>query len=315
MRLIAALALLLAPFSAEAGQRATYTDDGKQQLVILVADNGDARVNGPDPEQYGVLRGGQFYLVGRKDGKWTVARTQDVAAAFAKVMPAIFSSLGAGTGKPARKPPRIVPKGKRTHLGREGQIYHIYFAGDEKPDVPREYLISADPKLKPVGAALEQFTLALTMMMGALIGPAVSELSDDTRAVFALGTPLDMEKGYKLLSLETVDVAHEAMELPAKPQTVEQIVAETQVRALTSEEMAQPMPGEGDNGAASEQPVGMEEVGDDALAEADAAAAAEAAANAVLDSDVSMSNDMTMDPDVSSDTDMAAPPEDEPQGS
>jgi hypothetical protein len=317
MRLIAALALLLAPFSAHAGQRATYTDNGKQQLVILVADNGYARVNGPDPEQYGVLRDGQFYLVAHKDGQWTVARTQDVAAAFAKVMPAIFSGTGTAAGKPARKPPRIVPKGKRTHLGREGQLYHIYFAGDEKPGDPREYLISADPELKPVGAALEQFTLMLTTMMGALIGPAVAELNDDARAVFALGTPLDMEQGYKLLSLETVEVAHEAMELPAKPQTVEQIVAQTKVRALTPEEMVQPMPGEGDNGAASEQSDGMEEGGDDAPAEADAdaAAAAEAAANAVLDSDVSMSNDMTMDPDVSGDTDMAPPPEDGPQRS
>ena len=315
MRLIAALALLLAPFSAHAGQRATYTDNGKQQLVILVADNGYARVNGPDPEQYGVLRDGQFYLVARKDGHWTVARTQDVAAAFAKVMPAIFGSPGAAAGKPARKPPRIVPKGKRTHLGRQGQLYHIYFAGDEKPDDPREYLISADPALKPVGAALEQFTLMLTTMMGALIGPAVAELNNDARAVFALGTPLDMEQGYKLLSLETVEVAHEAMELPAKPQTVEQIVAQTEVRALTPEEMAQPMPGEGDNGAASEQPDGMEEVSDDALAESDAAAAAEAAANAVLDSDVSMSNDMSMIPNLGGDTDMAPPSEDGPQRS
>jgi hypothetical protein len=315
MRLIAALALLLAPFSAHAGQRATYTDNGKQQLVVLVADNGYAPVNGPNPEQYGLLRDGQFYLVARKDGQWTVARTQDVAAALAKVMPAIFSSAGAAAGKPARKPPRIVPKGKRTHLGREGQLYHIYFAGDEKPDDPREYLISADPALKPVGAALEQFTLMLTTMMGALIGPAVAELNDDARAVFALGTPLDMEQSYKLLSLETVEVAHEAMELPAKPQTVEQIVAQTEVRALTPEEMAQPMPAEGDDGEASEQPDGLEEVSDDALAESDAAAAAEAAANAVLDSDVSMSNDMTMDPDVSGDTDMAPPPEDGPQRS
>jgi hypothetical protein len=321
MRLIAALALLLAPFSAHAGQRATYTDNGKQQLVILVADNGYARVNGPDPEQYGLLRDGQFYLVAHKDGQWTVARTQDVAAAFAKVMPAIFGSPGAAAGKPARKPPRIVPKGKRTHLGREGQLYHIYFAGDEKPDDPREYLISADPALKPVGAALEQFTLMLTTMMGALIGPAVAELNDDARAVFALGTPLDMEQSYKLLSLETVEVAHEAMELPAKPQTVEQIVAQTEVRALTPDEMAQPMPGEGDNGAASEQPDGMEEGSDDAPAEADAdadadaTAAAEAAANAVLDSDVSMSNDMSMDPKLGGDTDMAPPSKDGPQRS
>ena len=282
MRLIAALALLLAPFSAQAGQRATYTDNGKQQLVILVADNGDARVNGPDPEQYGLLHEGQFYLVGRKDGHWTVARTQDVAAAFAQVMPAIFSDL-AGAGKAAGTPrpgPRIVPRGKRSHLGREGQLYDVYFTGSDKPDDASIILMSADPKLRPVGAALEQFTLALTMMMGALMGPAVADHMDETKAVFALGTPLDMEDGYKLVKLDEADIAHETMELPAKPQTVEQIVAQTQVRALTPEEMAQPMPGEGDKGSAADQPHAMEELGDDQLAETDAATAANARSTA-----------------------------------
>ncbi len=107
-------------------------------------------------------------------------------------------------------------------------------------------LMSSDPTLKPLGAALEQFTLALTMMMGALMGPAVAQQMDETRAVFARGTPLDMEHGYTLVKLEEAEIAHEAMELPATPQTVEQIAAEVQVRALTPEEMAEPMPGEGD---------------------------------------------------------------------
>ena len=243
-RLIAALALLLAPFAAEAGQRATYTDNGNQQLVILVAVNGDARVTGPDPEQYGLLHHGQFYLVGRKDGQWTVARTQDIAAAFAQVMPAIFSDLaGAGAAaRPAGPGPRIVAKGKRSHLGREGEVYDVHFAGSEKPDEASTILMSADPKLKPVGAALEQFTLALSVVMGAMMGPAAADHIAETRAVFALGTPLDMEGGYKLVKLEEADVANAAMELPARPQTIEQIAAEVQVRALTQEEMAEPAP-------------------------------------------------------------------------
>ncbi len=77
MRLIAALALLLAPFSAQAGQRAIYTDDGKQQLVILVADNGHARVNGPDPEQYGCCATGNsiWSAASRGSGRWRAPTT------------------------------------------------------------------------------------------------------------------------------------------------------------------------------------------------------------------------------------------------
>lgn len=240
MRFIAALALLLAPITAQAGQRATYSDNGTQPLVILVADNGDARVNGPDPEQYGLLRGGQFYLVARKEEQWTVARTEDVAAAFAKVMPAIFGDLAGAAAKPARAAPRIEEAGRRTHLGHDGRLYRVRFAGLEEAGEESELLMSADPALKPVGAALEQFTLAMTMLMGSFIGPAVEEAMAETRTIFALGTPLDMEGSYKLVSLEPADIPHEAMELPAKPKTVEQIAAEVQVRALTPEEMAEP---------------------------------------------------------------------------
>lgn len=240
MRFIVAVSLLLAPLPAFAGQRATYSDNSNQRLVILVADNGDARVTGPDPDQYGVVRGGQFYLVARKEGQWTVARPQDVAAAFAKVMPTIFGDAAGPTPRPAPKLPTFEPAGKGTHLGREGRLYRFRFARAAPGDQPSLFLMSEDPALKPIGAALEQFTLALTLLMGAFMGPAVEDELVETRAIFALGTPLDMAQGYKLVSLETVEVGHEAMELPATPKTIDQIAAEVEVRALTPEEMAEP---------------------------------------------------------------------------
>lgn len=241
MRILVALALLLASVSAQAGQRATYTESDGKQLEILLADNGDARITGPEPDQYGLYRGGEFYLVARKDGAWTVARVADVAAAFAQVMPTVFRDLAGAAAKPARAAPRIVPKGTGTHLGREGRLYEVFFAGSDKPEEAVTVLMSTDPKLKPLGAALEQFTLSLTMLMGAFIGPAVDEAMAETRAIFALGTPLDMKGSYRLVKLEPADIAHEAMEFPAKPQTLEQIVADTKLRALTPEEMAEPV--------------------------------------------------------------------------
>lgn len=237
MRILFALALLFTPVPALAGQRATYTESDGKQLVILVADNGDARIDGPEPGRYGLYRGGEFYLVARNEGAWTVARVADIAEAFAKVMPTVFRDIAGAAAKPARPSPRIVAQGRRSHLGREGQVYEVFFAGSDKPEDSSTLLMSSDAALKPIGAALEQFTLSLTLLMGAFIGPAVEEALAETRALFSLGTPLDMEGSYTLLNLEEVDIAHEALEFPAKPQTLEQIVAETKLRALTPEEM------------------------------------------------------------------------------
>ncbi|HEV2747335.1 MAG TPA: hypothetical protein VGW34_08570 [Allosphingosinicella sp.] len=226
MRLIAALAILLAPQAALAGTRATYVDDQQKRIVIEVADNGDARITPEGSEQYGILRGGELYAIGRDEGKVEVARIVDVAAALDQVMPPVFKQIFSAAGKAARPSKmRIEPKGSRRVGGRGGFAYAVYGMDSEKPNEPAEIVVSKDPALRPVGRAMEEFMIGSTLMMASFIGPAAADMAADMRAVFALGAPLDMAGKMKLVELGSADIPHEATELPAKPRTVDELVA------------------------------------------------------------------------------------------
>jgi len=83
LSIIALLATLVVSAPAEAGMRVVYDDPGKtKQLRIEVADNGDARIADSASADYGLLVGGEFYVVSIEGGKPTVARLKDVAAAI-----------------------------------------------------------------------------------------------------------------------------------------------------------------------------------------------------------------------------------------
>lgn len=241
MRLLIAIALIAAPVSAMAGIRATYIDPDQQRLVIEVSDSGDIRIDGPDPSHYGIIKGEQFYVVGREGDGWTVARIEDVANAIGAVSPPLLRELfGAGSARAKPASLRVVEKGKRTHLGREGLLLSVHHGGGGRPSEPTMFLVSRDEDLKPVGRALEQFSLAFIVMLGGLTGPTPSEEIEGMRSLFALGTPLEIEDGYKLVALETAAIPAERATLPAKPRTLQEIIAATKLRPLTEEEMAEP---------------------------------------------------------------------------
>jgi hypothetical protein len=86
-------------------------------------------------------------------------------------------------------------------------------------------VISEDPALKPVGRAMEQFMNAAVVPAAVFIGPAAAEIVAETHQIFALGTPLDAGGRFKLEAVETVDVPAEALKLPGKLKTVDEIVA------------------------------------------------------------------------------------------
>ena len=223
--LSAALLMLAAP--AEAGLRASYAQPDGKMLVIDVADNGDARVGEPGKEEYGLLRADGFYIVGRDQGTLHVARIADVAAAIDQVLPPIFKDIF--TAANSRKPPsafRIAPQSQsREVAGRSGKVYLVYGMNDAKPEETETFVMSDDPALRPVGRAMEQFMNGAMVPAAVFIGPAAADLIAETRAIFALGTPLDAGGRFRLAKLETVDVPASATALPGKPQTVAELVA------------------------------------------------------------------------------------------
>jgi hypothetical protein len=226
-RLSALAAILIAAAApAEAGLRATYAQPDGQRLVIDVADNGDARIGEVGKAEYGLLLADGFYMVSNEGGAWQAARLSDVAAAIDQVLPPIFRDIF--TAGSARKPPawfRIDAKGERTVAGRSGKVYAVAGMNDGRAKETETFVMSDDPALKPIGRAMEQFMNAAMVPAAAMIGPAAADIVAETRAIFALGTPLDAGGRFTLTSIETVDVPAAATTLPTKPQTTAELVA------------------------------------------------------------------------------------------
>ena len=221
--IILAAAILAAP--ALAGQRATYLQPDGKQLVIDVGDDGDARIGEPGQEEYGLLRRDGFYIVSKETGAWQVARIADVAAAIDQVVPPIFKDIFTAGAK--QKPSgafRVEARGERTVAGRKGKVFVVYGMNEAKPEETETFVMSDDPALAPVGRAMEQFMNGAMVPAAVFIGPAAADIIAETRAIFALGTPLDAGGRFQLTGIETIAVPASATALPAKPQTVAELV-------------------------------------------------------------------------------------------
>lgn len=222
-----ALLVLLPPAPAEAGLRAVYgSSEENKTLVVEVADNGDARIAESGDESYGLMLGGQFHVVSRQNGAWMTARIVDVAAAIDRVVPPIFGDALThdGPARPAAKLD-IRKQGDRTIGRRKGTVWTISGIGGVSGGPAAEYVMSEDADLKPVGRVLEQFMHAALLPGAPLLGSGAAELVEETRAIFALGTPLDVGGRFQLRSVEKADLAAARFALPAKPATVDELVA------------------------------------------------------------------------------------------
>ncbi len=224
--LIVGTAMMLTASAAAAGMRAVYIDlrQGKQ-LQIDVGDSGDARIGEVGSEDYGLLVGGEYYVVDVVDGQPMVARLKDIATALDRVLPPIFRDLFDMAAEKAPKAElKITPGEPGSAGGREGRVYRI--KGLET-DVDKDtiFLISSDPELKPMAVALESFLNAQIVPASPLIGKGATELIAQTRTIFALGTPIDMGDRMRLNLAGKAAFPASYFRLPARPQTVDQLVA------------------------------------------------------------------------------------------
>ncbi len=220
-------ALLSTASAAQAGLRAIYIDVRQsKQLQIDVYDNGDARISEVGSEDYGLMIGGDFYIVDVEGGEPTVARLRDVATAIDQVLPPIFKGLFDKAAATAPKTKLVIEPGEPGEAGgRRGQMYRVRGLDSLQPEKPTNYLISKDADLKPVGAALEGFMNAAMVPAAPLIGNMATELIAETRAIFALGTPIDVGGRFRLNVAGKAAFPATYFQLPAPPQTVAQLVA------------------------------------------------------------------------------------------
>jgi hypothetical protein len=223
--LLLLLRLIAMAAPAMAGSKAVYEGMPGPPIVIEVGDNGDARIGAEGKDEYGLLIGSEFYLVAKEGAQWKVARIADQAAAFDKVLPPIFRALFSAAGKARPAKLNMVKKGAKTVAGVTGDVYAVTGLDAEKPSEVTELLITTDPRLAPVGHALGGFNDAMMVMMAPLIGEmAASEIAQN-HELLSLGTPLDTKTGLHLTAFSEARVDPARLTLPAKPQTVDQIVA------------------------------------------------------------------------------------------
>lgn len=224
LRLMLLPLLLLAAAPASAGTRATYAGDPGHALVVEVTDGGDVRIGEANTPNYGLLKGGVFYIVQETGGTAQVARIADVADAIDRVVvPPIFGGILARAPAPA---PLGITRGTASSVGgRTGTAYRITGLDPAQPEQAADYVISTDADLKPVGAALEAFMNAALLPGAAFSGPGTAMLVRQTRAIFALGTPIDAGGRFRLDRIETLPIPAARAALPAPPASVADLVA------------------------------------------------------------------------------------------
>jgi hypothetical protein len=231
-RPLALLCVLLAASPASAGIRATYAGTTEpKELVVEIADGGSAaRVSTPGRDDYGLMVGDQFYIVGARSGKLEVARVADIAAAFDRVMPPIFKNLFGAAGSGIKAAPlKAVRGGSKTVAGVAGEVWLVKGLDDGKLDAAMEIVVSHDPALAPVGRALAAFFESGMVMMRPLLGSGTAEMVRQNRQMFALGTPIASADRFTLTRLEIVSLPESRFVLPARPATVDDLAAEMKV--------------------------------------------------------------------------------------
>lgn len=215
--LLLIFALLAAP--AHAGTRATYVRPDGGRTVIEVADNGDARIGPSDGPEYGLLVGNRFYLVEAGQDGPAVTRMDDIAAAMGLMLPRGFNELLKPTRPGSVTKTELEADGTATIEGRTGRRFRM-----KHSDAPDRLVVSDDPSLRPVGAAMEGIAGASLLSMGAFFGrEAAGDMLSHIRDMFSRGTPLLTFDGWTLTTVETAAIGQDRVKLPGKPLSPEAV--------------------------------------------------------------------------------------------
>jgi hypothetical protein len=193
--------------------KATYVRPDGGRTIIEVADNGDARIGPSEGAEFGLLVNGRFYMVEAANGQSSVTKMEDIAAAAGLLLPSGFSEGLKSATLPKPAPTNLVADGSATIAGREGKRFRM--KGAENAD---RLVVSEDPSLKPVGAAMEGIAVASVASTTGLFGTEMAEeMLPHIRDMFSRGTPLLTFDGWVLTTVENAEVAADRVRLPSKP--------------------------------------------------------------------------------------------------
>jgi len=193
LKLLLAAMLMLVPLPALADVTAHYST-GPDKVTVEAADNGDWRITIGGPLEMVILhRDGVDYIVmPDKDGTERVARADQALPIMTASAPMPDTSKMVFTATPGAADMFAGYSGTRWTYGPEGKQ-------------PIELLLSADPRLAPVGVALRGLAELVIDATGELLGP------DALRRMLAGGTLIrlsapDRDQLKPVVTLDTVSM-------------------------------------------------------------------------------------------------------------
>lgn len=215
--------LALAAFAgapARADITAIYLNDESEsgfEMKVEVASNGDLRTDSDGSGRYLIRRGGRIYFVEQGPQGPVVEDFADVVAVIqeelGKMGPNVCDRLQFGGPKS-----RLISRGRVTIAGRSGEAY----APEGRKGAPAQVVISRDPALAPLGAAMAahfRMSMALMGRCGSKV-PMVAQ----TEALLDSGAPLKLGP-VRLGPVETRAIDPARFVLPAEPDTREEVRA------------------------------------------------------------------------------------------
>lgn len=231
MRLLPALLALFLAAPAWADTTATYSaQGGMMTMTVEVATTGEMRVTmggkmleemkakapaGIDLDQFGaIVRDGENYMIQPgPDGKPVVFRMRDAAAVMKDFLEAQLADLPKPPADVADGP-KLIARGTATINGRTGKAFY----GSDGKGNPVA-VISADPDLAELGAAMRRQFATSAQMMGSVGFPAIGGPMD---AMLAQGAPLALG-GMELQTVTHAAIPASRFILPAEPASLDQV--------------------------------------------------------------------------------------------
>lgn len=233
MRVLLLLILALAPSVALADMTAVYGSPDKSfTMKFEIAASGDLRGDvkghsstpgmvvsggtGPEASMSMIKRGDQVYFIRPDANGPIVTRVDDLVTAMVEQMQKQMPEFAALMAKAPTF--HFVAKGQLTVNGRIGTAYYVQLPDGKLSPQPWA-VISDDPALAPLAEAMGvQSEMSFKMMDRLGGGGPLKEL----RTVFEKGAPIAYG-GVELQSVSFAPIPASEFDLPAQPETLEQV--------------------------------------------------------------------------------------------
>ena len=218
--MLRSIAVSLVAIAAQASADITANYVGPNaalSMKVEIASNGDVRGATSNPNSYFITRDGHGYIVQASFNGPAVMRVEDMATVMAEQMKKMMPKTPADADK--NMPVFVLTKGGAVTIrGRQGIAYYMSSKISRSPTERPFFVISTDPKLAPLGLAMQrQFDMSVSMM-GHMFGK--TNPFKPMQDVLKTGTPL-VFTGMELDTINNDPIPAARFVLPAEPLALE----------------------------------------------------------------------------------------------